>query len=204
MKAAMTRRLSLALAASALIALPATAAASVKPPLHPGGAVVAAKSAKRSSKKKVDVKAPVIIKISPSDAKVGDVLTITGKNFVRGKGKNQVFFYTTKGGGTFTKALDASSTRLKVEIPAKLAKLLPASGDKVRILLRIKAKRLGARTAAKISPLIAINPNSVGGDTTGGGAAGGNPIGCTPNYTNPVSDVDGDLLSDAVERSLLL
>src|SRR4051794_17060710 len=172
MKAAMTRRLSLALAASALIALPATAAAAVKPPLHPGGAVVAAKSTK-ASKKKVDVKAPVITKISPRDAKIGDVLTITGKNFVRGKGKNQVFFYTTKGGGTFTKALDASSTRLKVEVPAKLAKLLPASGDKVRILLRVKAKRLGARTATKISPLIAISPTDVGGDTTGGGAPGG-------------------------------
>jgi len=199
----MTRRLSLALAASALLALPSTAAASVKPPLHPGGAVVAAKSTKKSSKKKADAKAPVIKKVTPRDAKVGDVLTITGKNFVRGKGKNQVFFYTTKGGGTFTKALDASSTRLKVEIPAKLAKLLPASGDKVRILLRIKGKRLGARTAAKISPLIAINPDDVGGDGTGG-AAGGNPTACTPNYANPVSDVDQDLLPDARERNLLL
>jgi hypothetical protein len=204
MKAAMTRRLSLALAASALLALPSTAAAA-KPPLHPGGAVVAAKSTKKSSKKKkADAKAPVIKKVTPRDAKVGDVLTITGKNFVRGKGKNQVFFYTTKGGGTFTKALDASSTRLKVEIPAKLAKLLPASGDKARILLRVKGKRLGARTAAKISPLIAINPDNVGGDTTGGGAAGGNPTGCTPNYSNPVSDVDQDLLADVRERGLLL
>jgi hypothetical protein len=204
MKAAMTRRLSLALAASALLALPSTAAAA-KPPLPPGGAVVAAKSTKKSSKKKkADAKAPVIKKVTPRDAKVGDVLTITGKNFVRGKGKNQVFFYTTKGGGTFTKALDASSTRLKVEIPAKLAKLLPASGDKARILLRVKGKRLGARTAAKISPLIAINPDNVGGDTTGGGAAGGNPTGCTPNYSNPVSDVDQDLLADVRERGLLL
>jgi hypothetical protein len=204
MKAAMTRRLSLALAASALLALPTTAAAA-KPPLHPGGAAVAAKSTKKSSKKKkADAKAPVIKKVTPRDAKVGDVLTITGKNFVRGKGKNQVFFYTTKGGGTFTKALDASSTRLKVEIPAKLAKLLPASGDKARILLRVKGKRLGARTAAKISPLIAINPDNVGGDTTGGGAAGGNPTGCTPNYSNPVSDVDQDLLADVRERGLLL
>src|SRR4051812_41948229 len=206
MKPAMTRRLPLALAASALLVLPSTAAASVKPPLHPGGAVVAAKSSKKksSAKKKADAKAPVIKKVTPRDAKVGDVLTITGKNFVRGKGKNQVFFYTTKGGGTFTKALDASSTRLKVEIPAKLAKLLPASGDKARILLRVKGKRLGARTAAKISPLVAINPTDVGGDAAGGGAAGGNPIGCTPNYSNPVSDVDGDLLSDAGERNLLL
>ena len=98
----MTRRLSLALAASALVALPTTAAAAVKPPLHPGGAVVAPKTTKAAAKKKADAKAPVITKVTPADAKIGDVLTITGKNFVRGKGKNQVFFYTTKGGGTFT------------------------------------------------------------------------------------------------------
>src|SRR5215208_2952666 len=147
MKAAMTRRLVVALSTSLLIALPA-----------------AAKATKKSTKKKADAKAPVIKKISPRNAKVGDVLTITGKNFVRGKGKNQVFFYTTKGGGTFTKALDASTTRLKVEIPKKLATLLPANGDKARILLRVKGKRLGARTAAKISPLISINPTDVGGD----------------------------------------
>ena len=200
----MTRRLSLALAASVLIALPVPVAAA-KPPLHPDGAVVAAKSTKKSAaKKKADAKAPVIKKITPRDAKVGDTLTITGKNFVRGKGKNQVFFYTTKGGGTFTKAGDASATRLKVEIPRKLANLLPANGDKARILIRVKSKRLGARTAPKISPLIAINPDDVGGDNSGPGAGGANPIGCTPAPTNPVSDVDQDRLSDALERTLLL
>lgn len=205
MKAAMTRRLPLALAASALIALPSTALAAEKP-LHPDGAVVASKASakKSSSKKKPASKAPVIKKISPRNAKVGDVLTITGKNFVRGKGKNQVFFYTTKGGGTFTKALDASTTRLKVEIPRKLATLLPANGDQARILLRIKGKRLGSRTAPRISPLIAINPDDVGGDTSGPGAGGANPTACTPNFSDPASDVDKDLLSDARERDLLM
>jgi hypothetical protein len=198
----MTRRLLPLLAASALIALPASATAAEKP-LHPNGAVVAAKSSKKSSKKKADKKAPVIKKISPRNAKVGDVLVITGKNFVRGKGKNSVFFYTTKGGGTFTKALDASTTRLKVEIPKKLATLLPANGDQARILIRVKGKRLGARTAARISPLIAINPEDVGGDTSGPGAGGNvNPTACTPNFSDPLSNVDKDLLSDAREREL--
>ncbi len=198
----MTGRLSLALAASALIALPTTALA--KPPLHPDGAVVA-KTTKKSSKKKADAKAPVIKKISPRNAKVGDTLIITGKNFVRGSGKNQVFFYTTKGGGTFTKAGDASATRLKVVIPVKLATLLPANGDEARILLRVKGKRLGSRTATKISPLIAINPDQVGGDNSGPGAGGNTaPTACTPNPSDPLSDVDKDLLSDGRERDLLL
>jgi hypothetical protein len=203
MKAAMTGRLTLALAASALVALPSTAAASVKPPLHPGGAVVAKTTKKTTSKKKTDAKAPVIKKISPRSAKVGDTLVITGKNFVRGKGKNVVFFYTTKGGGTFTKAGDASSTRLKVVVPDKLATLLPANGDEARILLRVKGKHLGDRTATKISPLIAINPDQVGGDNSGPGAGGNtNPAGCSPNFNDPLSDVDHDLLSDAREKQV--
>jgi hypothetical protein len=181
MKAAMTRRLPFALAASILLALPSTAAAAKKKPS----------------------KAPVVTKVSPKNAKVGDVLTVTGKNFVAGKGKNQVFFYTTKGGGTFTKADDASKTRLKVTVPAKLAALLPSNGDEARILLRVKGKLLGARSTTRVSPLIAINPTDVGGDTSGTGAATG-PAACTPNFNDPTSDVDQDLLSDARERQLML
>src|SRR5215211_973936 len=202
MKAAMTRRLSLALIASALAALPSTAEAAQKP-LHADG--VHAKSAKKSAKK-ADAKAPVVKKISPRNAKVGDTLVVTGKNFLRGKGKNLVFFYTTKGGGTFTKALDASSTRLKVQVPDKLAALLPANGDQARILLRVKGKRLGARTSTRISPLIAINPDQVGGENSGPGGGDGstNHTGCTPNFGDPLSDVDKDLLSDVTERNLML
>jgi hypothetical protein len=199
MKPAMIRRLPLALAASALIALPATALAG-QAPLHPD--FTAAKAKKKPAKKKASP-APVVTKVSPRNAKVGDELTITGKNFLAGNGKNQVFFYTTKGGGTFTKAADASKTRLKVVVPDKLASLLPANGDEARILLRIKGKTLGGRSTARVSPLIAINPDDVGGDTSGTGAATG-PVGCTPNFNDPTSDVDHDLLSDGRERALML
>jgi hypothetical protein len=173
------RRLCLGLAAASLLALPSTATAATK---------------------KVDKKAPVVLKVSPKNAKVGDVLVVTGRNFVRGRGKNQVFF-STKKGGTWTKAGDASATRLKVTIPSKLANLLPANGDKARIQLRIKGKRLGDRSAARVSPLIAINPDDVGGDPNGS-----NPgvIACTPKPSDPASDVDQDLLTDARERDLLL
>jgi hypothetical protein len=199
MKAAMTRRLPLALASCALIALPSTALAGQKP-LHP--AFAAAKAAKKKPAKKAS-KAPVVSKVSPKSAKVGDVLTVTGKNFVSGKGKNLVFFYTTKGGGTFTKAGDASKTRLKVTVPDKLASLLPSNGDEARILLRVKGKLLGGRSTSGVSPLISINPDDVGGDTSGTGSATG-PAACTPNFNDPTSDVDKDLLSDARERQLML
>jgi hypothetical protein len=185
MKAAMTRlRLGL-IAASALLALPSTAAAAQALP-------------KKAAK--ADAKAPVVTKVSPRSAKVGDVLVITGRNFVPGKGKNLVFFYTTKGGGTFTTAGDASRTRLKVTVPDKLATLLPANGDPARILLRIKSKRLGARSTTRVSPLIAIDPDA-GDDTSG---TGNNPgTVCTPNFNDAASDVDKDLLPDARERALM-
>jgi hypothetical protein len=176
------RRLFLGLAAASLLVLPSTATAAKKPA------------------KKVDNKAPTVTKVTPKSAKVGDVLTITGRNFVRGKRKNQVFFFTAKGGGTWATADDASATRLKVRVPDKLANLLPANGDQARIRLRVKGKRLGVSSAAKVSPLIAIDPNSVGGDPNGS-----NPgvIACTPNYNDPSSDVDKDLLPDARERDML-
>ena len=182
MKPAMTaRRLCLGLAAASTLLAPATATAA-------------------KSSRKADTKAPVVTKVSPKSAKIGDTLTITGKNFVRGRGKNQIFFYA-KGGGTWTKSADSSTTRIKVVIPDKLAGLLPANGDQARIQIRIKGKRLGKNSAARVSPLIAINPDNVGGDPNGS-----NPgtIACTPNPADVASDVDKDLLTDARERELLL
>jgi hypothetical protein len=173
------RRLCMGLAATSLLLVPSTATAA----------------------KKVDKKAPVVLKVSPKNAKVGDLLTVTGRNFVRGKRKNQVFFFTSNGGGTWTTAEDASATRLKVRVPEKLANLLPANGDQARIQLRVKGKRLGDRSATRVSPLISINPDSVGGDPSGS-----NPgvVGCAPKPSDPTSDVDQDLLTDARERDLLL
>jgi hypothetical protein len=182
MKAAMTaRRLCLGLAASSLLLLPSTA------------------SAAKKSATKVDQKAPVVTKVTPKSAKVGDVLVITGRNFARGKGKNQVFFFTSKGGGTWAKADDATATRLKVRVPDKLANLLPADGSTARILLRVKGKRLGDRSATRISPLIAIKPPEAG---AGSGSAG--TAGCVPNFNDPSADADKDLVPDVRERDLLL
>ena len=208
----MTRRLPLALALSAIVALPSTAFAG-QAPLHPapGDApaqfkgvtgTVSKSASKKRKKRKADPKAPVVSKVSPRSAKVGDLLVVSGRNFVRGKGKNKVAFYTRKGGAVFARDEAASGKRLKVRIPAKLATLLPANGDKARIVLRVRGKRFGKRTAARVSPLIAINPNQVGGDNSGGGGAG--TVGCSPDPSNPASDVDQDLLTDARERELAM
>src|SRR4051812_38715890 len=133
----MTRRLTLALAATSLL-LP-TAAASAKPhKLHPGAVVVSAAAAKKAST------TPVIKKITPKNAKVGDKLTITGTNFVSGKGKNRVFFYKIGGGSAWVKDDKASKTKIVVTIPDGLTKLLPTTGKAARVQVRIQGKRFGA------------------------------------------------------------
>ncbi|MEA2480433.1 MAG: hypothetical protein QOJ07_2355 [Thermoleophilaceae bacterium] len=193
MKPAMTRRLTFALAASSLLLPSAAAAAPAR--LHPQPVVSAASSSKTG---------PVITSISPKSAQVGDTLTIKGKNFVSGKGKNRVFFYKVGGGSAWTLAGSASKTKLAVTIPAKLAGILPADGKKARVQLRVLGKKFGTMSTTKISPLIALAP---GGSGNGGGTGTGTGTGtgataCTPNPANLTSDVDGDGLTDAQEVSL--
>ncbi len=49
-------------------------------------------------------KTPVITKVTPKTAYVGTKLTITGKNFKRGKAKNSVLFRRDGGKALFVKA----------------------------------------------------------------------------------------------------
>jgi hypothetical protein len=187
----MTRRLTFALAATSLL-LP-TAASARPHKLHPGPVVVSAAAASKKST------TPVIKKISPKNAKVGDKLTITGSNFVSGKGKNRVFFYKVGGGSAWIVDDKASKTKIVVTIPDKLTTLLPTTGKAARVQVRIQGKRFGAMSKRSISPLIAIKPVT---STGTGSGSGGTVNTCTPNPSNPASDVDGDLLPDALEASI--
>lgn len=143
-------------------------------------------------------KYPSISKISPMKAGVGDSLTITGKNFRSGKGKNFVVFQRLGGRAVFVKSGKATSKKLTVTIPAKLLSALTQKSGKpvgTRFRVRISAARLGLRfTAAKSSPVIGpttvtskVNANDCDGD----------------GVTNAKdSDDDGDLLSDTLEATL--
>jgi hypothetical protein len=191
-----TSRLTLAIAAASLL-LPA--AATAKPhKLHSGPVVVSAAAAKKKAT------TPVIKKITPKSVKVGDKLTITGSNFISGKGKNRVFFYKVGGGSAWVKDTKASTKKIVVVVPDSLVKLLPTTGKAARVQVRIQAKRFGAMSKRSISPIIAIKPAGSGTGTGGNGTTtgGGTVNVCTPNPSNPASDVDGDLLSDAVEASI--
>src|SRR5690554_6011726 len=66
-------------------------------------------------------KYPTVSKVSPLKAGIGNTLTIRGKGFRRGNGKNTVVFRSAQGGKTvFVKVGKATSTRITVVIPAKL------------------------------------------------------------------------------------
>src|SRR3954467_8790603 len=119
-------------------------------------------------------KTPVITKVTPKTAAVGTKLTIQGKYFKRGKGKNSVLFRRDKGKALFVKA-DVSTTKsLIVVVPKTLEKYMILSGSTptpTRFRLRVLAAKLSkAYTPAKISPIIGPEKPNGGGSSGGGGA----------------------------------
>ena len=73
-------------------------------------------------------KAPVITKVTPKTADVGTKLTITGKNFRRGKAKNSVLFRRDKGKALFVKADVSTTKKLTVVVPKTLEKYMIVKG----------------------------------------------------------------------------
>src|SRR3954464_15631324 len=101
-------------------------------------------------------KAPVIRKVTPKTANVGNKLTITGKNFRRGKAKNSVLFRSDHGKTLFVKADVSTAKKLKLVVPKKLEKYMlvtNGSPSPTRFRLKVLTSKLGkAFTAVKRSP----------------------------------------------------
>src|SRR3954453_24161811 len=156
-------------------------------------------------------KTPVITKVTPKTAAVGTKLTIQGKNFKRGKGKNSVLFRRDKGKSLFVKGDVSTTKQLVVVVPKTLEKYMNAEGSNpipTRFRLRVLAAKLSkVYTAAKISPVIGPAKASGGGDASGGAGVPTAPDGdCdsdgVKNGVDP--DDDNDMLTDSLELSLLL
>lgn len=141
---------------------------------------------------------PSITKVAPLTLGVGDAMTVTGKSFRRGTGRNTVVFKRKGGRAVFVRAGKSTPTKLSVKIPAKLlGSLSQKSGKPVptRFQIRVLSARLGrSYTALKRSPL--IGPVAT--------TAKANPQDCdndlTPNTKD--TDDDNDLLSDTLEATL--
>jgi IPT/TIG domain-containing protein len=140
-------------------------------------------------------KAPVIKSISPKDLKIGETLTIKGKNFLPGKFKNTVAFQKPRAQAVFLKADKATKTTIKIRLTSKLLPFLSQKGGTAQPTLfsiRVLAKRFGAAfTPKSLSPTIA----------PGQGVAPAASPDCdhdgVPNTQE--TDDDNDLLSDATE-----
>lgn len=136
---------------------------------------------------------PTITKVAPKSVAVGQTLTVYGKSFVRGKGRNSVLFRRDGGRQLFVKADVSTTKQLKVVIPQSLVKLMTVSvGQPVatRFRLRVLGKRLGRSfTSLAGSPVIAPAP-----------PAGGPGAGTGPGVTPPADgDCDGDGIKNGVD-----
>src|SRR3954451_19625521 len=103
--------------------------------------------------------APKVTSVAPLALKVGDTMTVRGKDFLAGKNRDTVIFKATGTRAVFAKAETATKTKIVVKVPAKLLSFLQVrSGQSVatRFQIRVLAKRLSpSYTPAGKSPVIA-------------------------------------------------
>jgi hypothetical protein len=164
--------------------------------------LVPAGQAEAAKKKKVAK--PVVTRVTPATANIGDTLTIYGRNFRKGKGRNSVAFKRDGAAAVFIKSDVSTLRQIKVELSDKLATyLLVKDGAPVATTFRVRvlASRFGAKfTAASKSPKIGPRiPEAA--QAPAAAAADGDCDG--DDVKNGVdADDDNDLLADGLEKIL--
>lgn len=190
----MSRRLivTLVLATGCLLG-PTTGAGAALPALHAAAAAV--------QSPKASTPLPTIRSVSPLRLQIGETLTIRGRHFLRGRGRNTVVFFREGAPAVFLRAGAATSTRIKVKLTSKLDRWLTArnTGDRAptRFRLRVIARRFSARfTPRRLSPL--VSPAAPRRSRDGADPAA--PA-CTAQTAAaaPTADADGDALDNALE-----
>ena len=173
--------ISVTLSAAAVLAFPAGTAVAKKAPKY-----------------------PVVTKVTPMKAGVGDLMTISGKGFRSGKNKNTVVFKRSGQRAVFVKAEHATTTKLSLHVPLKLqAYMTLANGQPVPSVFAIRmiSTRFGQKfTGKKLSP------------TIGPAGSGITAPGVTPPSAyeqclnaataNPGGDEDKDSLNNGLEKSV--
>lgn len=167
---------------------------------------------------------PVVTTAKPMQLTVGETLEVRGRNFLPGRAKNTVILQRAGGGkAVFVKADIGTRKLLRVKLPDRLeAQMTVRDGLRVatRFRLRVLSTRLGERfTKDAGSPV--VHPRAAASGQPAAGAPGSSSSSpsdapqAAPDL--PPADVDtdgdgqlnsvdadddGDLLSDALERSL--
>jgi hypothetical protein len=146
-------------------------------------------------------KAPVIRSVAPKDVAVGEVLTIKGKNFRRGRNKNTVVFKRKGARALFAKASLSTKKMLRVTVPVSLQKhFVVKAGNPMptRFRLRILARKFGKKfTGRKLSPIVSGPRPAGASQTSADGDCDGDRV--KNKYDG---DDDNDMLSDDVEKAI--
>jgi hypothetical protein len=169
--------------------------------------------AEADAAKKKRKKLPTISDVQPLQASVGDTLTLRGKYYRRGKGRNSVVFKAVGKRAYFVTADISTRRMLEVVVPKRLEEAMLVQAGKLvptKFRLRVQSSRLGKRyTALDDSPTIGpeqpesetpgdpttppAGPPPADGDCDGDGVVNGTD-----------ADDDGDLLPDTLEATLKL
>lgn len=167
-------------------------------PLHATAASPAAIARRLAS-----IPLPSIRRVTPLRVAIGRTLTIVGRNFIPGRGRDTVVFFRTGAPPIFLRASSATSTTIHVQLTSKLAQFLLVrnNGQKAptRFRLRVLTRRFGASfTPTKLSPIVLPASNPSGGSRPPAGPPA--PV-CTlaSAAAAPNADADGDGLSNALE-----
>jgi hypothetical protein len=149
-------------------------------------------------------KYPVVTKVTPMKAGVGDLMTISGKGFRSGKNKNTIVFKRSGQRAVFVKAESATATKLSLHVPLKLQAYMTLDNGQPApsvFAIRVISKRFGQKfTGKKLSP-------TIGPAGTGITAPGVTPTSayeqCLSAATaNPGGDEDKDSLNNGLEKSV--
>jgi hypothetical protein len=149
---------------------------------------------------------PSVSSLSPLALRVGDTLTIRGHRFIPGKKHNTVSFKRDGSPAVVVvKAGDATRTKLKVVVPAKLAKYFTVAAGAVRpsrFRVRVGAGRSSkGYTPLKRSPLIGLPPTAAVGvpdqlDETDDGCDTGGVVDSIEGDDGTLADDTPDAASD--------
>jgi hypothetical protein len=137
---------------------------------------------------------PTITSIGPSSVAVGDTLTIRGRGFLPGRRRDSVSFTRAGGRPVTVKATDATRTRIRVVVPAGLARYLGDAAP-TRFRVRVRARRYSrASTALTRSILVRPLEHALGEQAADGCTSG--------DITDPLDDALGTGLGDTLDTLL--
>jgi hypothetical protein len=143
--------------------------------------------------------APTITRVKPMRVSVGNLITISGKNFKAQRNRNTVIFRAPNGRTAFAKPRRSTTRKLVVRVPAAVARLLRVSNSRqrpTRLKLRVLSGQFSKFTTRRLSPVVTGVGDGDGGPGGGGGGGGGTVV------CNDSADHDGDLLPNTLELAI--